>query len=71
MADQGGPFKNPLADPDRPPLEDGFDYYEAIGPEEAPLVSSGGRVGEGEDCIILLGCTIITTFILGLNLPDF
>jgi hypothetical protein len=52
------------------PIEERFPFYDETDPEEALLVSSSSN-RSAEDGLIVVGCAIMTTFILSLNLPEF
>jgi hypothetical protein len=48
-----------------------FDYYDATLPEDLPLVSAANGRDATEDVLIIVSCTLLTTFVLSQNLPDF
>jgi hypothetical protein len=58
-----------LPPPPPPPIGERFPFYDETDPEEALLVSSSNR--SAEDGLILVGCAIMTTFLLSFNLPEF
>jgi hypothetical protein len=70
----GGGFTAEFRDSPPPapaPSPELFDYYDATLPEDLPLVSAANGRDATEDVLIIVSCTLLTTFVLSQNLPDF
>jgi hypothetical protein len=71
----GGGFTAEFRDSPPPappaPSPELFDYYDATLPEDLPLVSAANGRDATEDVLIIVSCTLLTTFVLSQNLPEF